>query len=84
MFIGGPNNRPDYHLNGGEELFYQIKGPLDLKIIERNVPKTVRIEEGQMFCLPPNIPHSPQRYVDSVGLVIERERGDAEYDGLLW
>ena len=84
MFVGGPNQRPDYHLNGGEELFYQFKGPLDLKIIEHGKPRTVRVEEGEMFCLPPRIPHSPQRYADSVGLVIERERGPDESDALLW
>ena len=79
MFIGGPNGRPDYHINEGEELFFQLKGPLDLKIAEHNQPKTVRVEEGQMFCLPPRVPHSPQRYADTCGLVIEREKHTRQY-----
>ena len=84
MFVGGPNNRPDYHINEGEELFFQLKGPLDLKIAEHNRPRTVRIEQGQMFCLPARVPHSPQRFANSCGLVIERERLEGETDALRW
>ena len=35
-----------------------------------------------MFLLPGRIPHSPQRFSDTVGLVIERERLKSETDGL--
>ena len=84
MFVGGPNNRPDYHINEGEELFFQLKGPLDLKIVEHDKPRTVRIEQGQMFLLPARVPHSPQRFADSCGLVIERERLPTEWDALRW
>jgi 3-hydroxyanthranilate 3,4-dioxygenase len=84
MFVGGPNVRPDYHINEGEELFFQLKGPLDLKIVEHNRPRTVRVEEGHMFCLPARVPHSPQRHANSCGLVIERERLPEEIDGLRW
>jgi 3-hydroxyanthranilate 3,4-dioxygenase len=38
-----------------------------------------------MFLLPANVPHSPMRSANSVGLVIERvRRGTDMKDGLLW
>jgi len=84
MCVGGPNARPDYHLEEGEELFYQLKGHMDLWIEEQGVRRGVRIEEGEMFLLPAHVPHSPQRYADTIGLVWERERGPDERDALRW
>ena len=85
MFVGGPNVRPDYHIEEGEELFYMFKGDMCLKIWEKNVPKDVHIKEGEIFVLPSRIPHSPQRpQAGSIGLVIERKRLDHEIDGLRW
>ena len=34
MVVGGPNQRADYHVNPGEELFFQVEGDIVLKIIE--------------------------------------------------
>ena len=84
MIVGGPNARKDYHYNEGEELFYQIEGNITLKIIENGEPVDIEIKEGEMFLLPPKIPHSPQRTAGSIGLVIERYRNDKEKDGFLW
>ncbi|NP_001083573.1 3-hydroxyanthranilate 3,4-dioxygenase [Xenopus laevis] len=82
MFVGGPNQRKDYHIEEGEELFYQVEGDMCLKIVENGKHKDVHIKQGEMFLLPGRIPHSPQRYADTVGLVFERRRLDTEKDGL--
>jgi len=84
MIVGGPNQREEYHIEEGEELFYMFKGYMDLEIIEQGAKRCVRINEGEMFALPPRVPHSPQRYPDTIGLVWERERGRSEMDGLRW
>ncbi|KAI1240611.1 hypothetical protein IHE44_0009042 [Lamprotornis superbus] len=78
MFVGGPNERKDYHIEEGEE----VQGDMCLKIIENGRQKDVVIREGEMFLLPARIPHSPQRYENTVGLVVERERLKTEIDGL--
>ncbi|CAG0891442.1 unnamed protein product [Darwinula stevensoni] len=100
FYVGGPNQREDFHLEEGEEFFYQREGDMVLRIMERGRFKDVKIKEGQVrhavvcdkdvsgnvplqvFMLPGRIPHSPQRWADTLGLVIERERLPEEKDGL--
>lgn len=85
MFVGGPNKRKDFHLEEGSEFFYQMKGDIELPTIQRGKRKLVKICEGQVFCLPSRVPHSPQRpNPGSLGLVIERERAEGELDGLVY
>ncbi|HMG14224.1 MAG TPA: 3-hydroxyanthranilate 3,4-dioxygenase [Saprospiraceae bacterium] len=85
MVVGGPNGRKDYHFEDGEELFYQLEGDIQVKIFhEDGTPETIDIREGDMFLLPPRTPHSPQRGVDTVGIVIERYRNPGEMDKLMW
>ncbi len=84
MVVGGPNARKDYHYNEGEEFFYQIEGDIVLKIIEDGKPVDIPIKEGEIFLLPPKVPHSPQRPANTVGLVIERYRKPEENDGFHW
>ncbi len=84
MVVGGPNSRKDYHYEEGEEFFYQVEGDMVLKIMADGRPKDILIREGDIFLLPPRVPHSPQRFADTVGLVIERKRRPEEKDGLLW
>lgn len=85
MIVGGPNARKDYHYNESEELFYQIEGDILVKIQEDGKAKDVHIKEGEIFLLPGNIPHSPIRGENTVGLVIEKVRQGTEMiDGLMW
>ena len=84
MIVGGPNARKDYHYNESEELYYQVEGNIVLKIIDDGVPKSIPINEGDMFLLPARVPHSPQRPANTVGLVIERMRKPHELDYCAW
>ena len=84
MVVGGPNSRKDYHWDVGEELFYQVEGDINVQIQEDGRAVAVPIREGEMFLLPPRIPHNPIRGANTIGLVIERKRRPGELDGLLW
>ena len=84
MVVGGPNKRKDYHYNETEEFFYQIEGDIVLKIIEDGKPVDISIKEGDIFLLPPRVPHSPQRPANSIGLVMELVRKHSEKDGFMW
>ena len=74
MIVAGPNTRRDYHCEPGEELFYQLKGDIMLKLIEDGVPRDVIIHEGDTFLLPANTIHSPRRPAGTMGMVVERQR----------
>ncbi|KAB0379784.1 hypothetical protein FD755_007568 [Muntiacus reevesi] len=82
MFVGGPNSRKDYHIEEGEEVFYQLEGDMLLRVLERGKHRDVVIRQGEIFLLPAGVPHSPQRFANTVGLVIERRRLKTELDGL--
>lgn len=84
MIVGGPNERTDFHVNLGEEFFYQLEGKLILKIMNEGKMQDIELNGGDIYLLPPGTPHSPQREAHSVGLVIERKRRENEKDGLQW
>jgi 3-hydroxyanthranilate 3,4-dioxygenase len=82
--VGGPNARNDYHINEGEEFFYQVEGDIILRVLNEGKAEDIPIREGDVFLLPRWIPHSPQRPAGTVGLVLERRRLPTELDGFLW
>ena len=84
MVVGGPNSRTDYHYDEGPEFFYQLEGEMLLKTIQDNKRVDIPIRAGEILLLPPRVPHSPQRFENSVGLVVERKRLDNEFDGFMW
>lgn len=92
LFVsGGPNTRNDYHVNPTEELFYQLKGDIAIRVrpLDGSTPKDVIVKEGELYLLPRWLPHRPQRPAGTIGLIAEFPRGEDEdgrplEDGLRW
>ena len=53
----GPNTRNDYHVNPTEELFYQLKGDIAVRIrpLDGTPPHDVIIREGEMYLHPAKV-----------------------------
>jgi len=84
MVVGGPNVRNDYHYNETPEFFYQLEGDMVLKIIDNGEFRDVPIKEGEIYLIPPKLRHSPQRFENTVGLVMEQKRPKGVLDALEW
>ncbi|KAH0519394.1 3-hydroxyanthranilate 3,4-dioxygenase [Microtus ochrogaster] len=64
------------------QVFYQLEGDMVLKVLEQGKHRDVVIRQGEIFLLPARVPHSPQRFANTMGLVVERRRLESELDGL--
>jgi 3-hydroxyanthranilate 3,4-dioxygenase len=87
LFVsGGPNTRNDYHVNPTEELFYQLKGNIAVRVrpLDDAPPRDIVIKEGELFLLPRWVPHRPQRPAGTVGLIVEFPRPEGQQDALRW
>ena len=92
LFVsGGPNTRNDFHVNSTEELFYQLKGDIAVRVrpLDGSEPHDVIVREGEMLLLDRWVPHRPQRPPGTLGLIVEfprgvDERGRAQEDALRW
>jgi 3-hydroxyanthranilate 3,4-dioxygenase len=85
MILRGPNTRLDFHVEPGEEFFYQIEGDIELHIKPENERRQiVKIQEGEIFVCPGDLAHSPRRGPNTWGLVIERKRQRDEKEQFVW
>ena len=91
MVVGGPNARKDFHVNKGEEIFFQLEGEIEVGIMEddeefpgKKREEKIKIGAGELFLLPAGLPHCPRRGPGTIGLVIERYRNENEEDGFQW
>lgn len=81
--VCGPSQRKDYHISPFEELFLQVEGELVLRLRDDDgLVSDMVVREGELFALPANVPHSPQRAAGTFGLVVERRRPSVEDDTL--
>ena len=85
MTTRGPNSRKDFHIDPGDEIFYQLEGELNLHYMTSEKSHEVAvIKAGELFLLPSNVPHSPRRGEGSWTLVVERKRRPEEQDLFVW
>ena len=85
MILRGPNERLDFHIEPGDEFFYQVQGDVELHLKpEGERRQVVRIREGEIFVCPGGVPHSPRRFENTWGLVVERQRRAAEKEEFAW
>jgi 3-hydroxyanthranilate 3,4-dioxygenase len=80
----GPNRRKDFHINPGDEIFYQLEGELNLHYLKQDQHELAVLRAGDLFLMPRNVPHSPRRAEGSWTLVIERRREKSELDRFIW
>jgi 3-hydroxyanthranilate 3,4-dioxygenase len=85
MVLHGPNMRLDFHIEPGEEFFYQIKGDIEIHLKpDGQRRQVVAVREGEMFLCPGGLAHSPRRAQQTWGLVIERRRKPDEMEEFAW
>jgi 3-hydroxyanthranilate 3,4-dioxygenase len=83
--VGGPNQRTDFHFDPYEEWFYQYRGNMHVNIQTPDGLQRIDIREGEMWLLPGNVFHSPQRPEEgSIGIVIERIREEGTLEKFAW
>lgn len=83
--VGGPNQRTDFHFEPYPEWFYQIRGAMHVDVVEDGEIRRVDIKEGEVWMLPGNTSHSPQRpEAGSIGIVVEKVREEGTLEKFQW
>ena len=55
----GPNRRKDYHINPGDEIFYQLEGELNLHYLQDGSHELALLKAGDLFLLRASAPLAP-------------------------
>ena len=85
QIVRGPNARNDFHIDPGDEIFYQLKGDITVRCVDTDgKPRDIKVREGEVMLCRAGTPHCPIRPADTWGLVIERKRQPDELDRLAW
>ncbi|HEY7651052.1 MAG TPA: 3-hydroxyanthranilate 3,4-dioxygenase [Methylomirabilota bacterium] len=84
MIVRGPNARRDFHVDPSDEIFFMLKGAMDLEFIQDGRRHHQPIREGELLLVPALVPHSPHRPADTWGLVVEVKRRPEQTESLLW
>lgn len=79
-----PKNRADFHINSSPEWFYQLVGDMRCRILENGQFIDFTVGPGQMFLIPPQLPHLNQRDEGSLGIVIHQQRAPGATDAIVW
>jgi 3-hydroxyanthranilate 3,4-dioxygenase len=78
------DERADFHINASPEFFVQLVGEMHCRVVEDGRFEDFVVHEGEMFLLPPNVPHRNRRDVRSFGLVVHQQRPPGATDAILW
>jgi 3-hydroxyanthranilate 3,4-dioxygenase len=84
MIVRGPNARRDFHVDPSDEIFFMLKGSMDLEFMQDGKRHHQPIREGELLLVPALVPHSPHRPADTWGLVVEVKRRPEQTESLLW
>ena len=86
MLFDGPTakERSDFHINASPEFFYQFMGEMTCRVVEDGRFVDFTVHEGEMFLLPPYIPHLNRRGDRSIGLVVHQQRPAGAKDAIVW
>ena len=85
QIVRGPNARNDFHIDPGDEIFFQLQGDITVRCRDADGHlRDVAVREGEAMLVRAGTPHCPIRPAETWGLVIERKRRAGELDALAW
>ena len=93
MQVTGPNCRSDFHVNPTEELFIQVKGDIEIQIVDfepdvkgiiGGSERMIVLKEGECCVVHAYCAHCVKRPVGTVGIVVEMEREIGQLDNFVW